>query len=156
MTFRRQFATTIRRYPALFYIPNYVYRFFQTKYSLGVVGVVFNEKEEVLLVEHLFHAQLPWGLPGGWMDHNEDPADAVTREYREELGLQITIDALVATQRTGHNHLDVAFLCTAQNSVQALSSELLDYKWIAIDDLPPMRKFHYDTIIKAHAILQNR
>ena len=35
-----------------------------------------------------------WSLPGGGMNHNEVPADAVQREVKEELGLALTPDKI--------------------------------------------------------------
>jgi 8-oxo-dGTP diphosphatase len=35
-----------------------------------------------------------WGLPGGHVESDEDPAEAVIRETREETGLQVTVDNL--------------------------------------------------------------
>ncbi|WP_435746625.1 NUDIX hydrolase [Nocardioides sp. SYSU DS0663] len=32
-----------------------------------------------------------WTLPGGGVDHGEDPRDAVVREFREETGLEVTV-----------------------------------------------------------------
>ncbi len=42
-----------------------------------------------------------WTLPGGYMDHNEDPASGCVRETQEELGLTIALDDSppVITQR---------------------------------------------------------
>lgn len=41
------------------------------------------------------HHQGAWTLPGGGVDHGEDPRVAVRREVTEETGLDITVDALL-------------------------------------------------------------
>lgn len=153
MSVRHNLATTIRRAPILMRIPYYLYRLIQPKYSIGVIGVVFNEQREVLLVEHVFHPQLPWGVPGGWIGKNEDPAKAVARELSEELRLSVEVKRLLMMERTQRNHLDVAYLCDAQNSVGDISYELLQYRWCQLDEMPRLKRFHYDAIMQAHALL---
>ena len=132
-------------------VPYYTYRFFQPKYSIGVIGVVLNQASEVLLVEHVFHPRIPWGLPGGWIGFNEDPSVAVIREFREELSLEISIVSLLLTKRTQFNHLDIAYLCESNNDIGELSYELLGFKWFSKSNLPPLHKFHYEAITAALA-----
>ncbi|MBZ0287924.1 MAG: NUDIX hydrolase, partial [Anaerolineae bacterium] len=83
--FWRGVAMTIRRAPWLAITARALWRIRQARFSAGVVGVVFNDAGDVLLVEHVFHPYTPWGLPGGWVDHREDPARTLEREMREEL-----------------------------------------------------------------------
>jgi 8-oxo-dGTP diphosphatase len=53
--------------------------------------------EQVLLTRHSPHGPRPgtWSLPGGGVEHGEDPAGAVLREVREETGLDATIGQLL-------------------------------------------------------------
>ena len=37
-----------------------------------------------------------WTLPGGGLDFGEDPEDAVVREFKEETGLVVKVNGLVA------------------------------------------------------------
>lgn len=152
LNFRNRLALILRRFPLLVRFLYSVYRIIQPKFTIGVTGVVFNQNGQVLLVEHLFHPKIPWGLPGGWIDNNEDPAAAVQRELREELALNVTIKSLVHTEKTQYNHIDIAFLCHANNEIGSLSYELLAYRWHDTNTLPRLHKFHYDAIVQAHAL----
>lgn len=143
---RQYLANVIRHIPKLMLIPYYTYRFFQPKYSVGVVGIVINEQREILLVEHVFHPKLPWGLPGGWIGFNEDPSETVVREFSEELGLTVKADNLLLMRRTQYHHLDIAYLCKAQSAIGELSYELLRYAWFSQENLPHLREFQYDAI----------
>lgn len=148
----RLIARIFSAYPWTLRIPYYLYRFFQTKYSMGVVGIIWNEQGEVLLVEHVFHPRHRWGLPGGWIGNDEKPADALIRELEEELGLLATAETLVLFDKTQRNHLDFAYTCSIQNTVQKLSGELLAYDWFAPNALPKLHPFQYQAIINAQKL----
>ncbi len=51
----------------------------------SVTGIVFDEQRRVLLVRH--RDIDVWSTPGGSIEPNETPADAVVREVWEETGL---------------------------------------------------------------------
>ena len=132
----------IRRFPFLTRLPFLVYRRFQARFTAGVVAAVFDDADRVLLVEHAWHPRHPWGLPGGWVDADEDPSLAVQRELREELQLRVRLVQTLHIARHMPNHLDIAFLCRANGDVGELSAELLDYRWARRDELPAMHAFH--------------
>ncbi|MGB7337644.1 MAG: NUDIX hydrolase [Phototrophicaceae bacterium] len=155
MQFRQQIAQTIRRIPLLMRAAYYVYRFFQPKFSIGVVGVVINDQQEVLLVEHVFHPKRPWGLPGGWIGFDEDPATTAQREISEELGLDVSIKQLLVAEKTQYHHIDFAYLChSSSTDIAKLSYELLGYDWFTRQTLPPIHAFHYLAIEAAFDVLK--
>ncbi|MFJ6853070.1 NUDIX hydrolase [Streptomyces sp. NPDC091271] len=54
------------------------------------------EDERVLLVRHVPLVGEPnWSLPGGRVEHAEDPFDAVIREVAEETGLEAVVERLL-------------------------------------------------------------
>ena len=58
-------------------------------------GCIIEEGDEILLVER---ANAPfrhsWGLPAGYVEYDESPAEAAARETREETGLRVEVGAL--------------------------------------------------------------
>jgi len=138
----RQIATLVRRFPALVRLPYLVYQRARRRYSLGAVAVLVNESGAVLLVEHVYHPRFAWGLPGGWIDVDEDPAAGILRELHEELALSARVCRVVHAEKTASNHIDIAYLCVAESSIGKLSHELLAYRWVAADEMPPLKSFH--------------
>ncbi|MFJ3825280.1 NUDIX domain-containing protein [Streptomyces nodosus] len=48
--------------------------------------------DRLLIVRPVKAGAAKWHLPGGLVEENESPSDAVRREVREELGLTVTVD----------------------------------------------------------------
>lgn len=85
-----------------------------------------------------------WVLPGGWCDFNLSPAENTVKEAKEESGLDVTVDKLVAVHDVWkHNRrqfiFDVAkmfFLCTATGGEFQNNIETTESKYFAENNLP--------------------
>ena len=52
------------------------------------VDAAVQRGEDVLLIQRKYPPMVGyWGLPGGFVERDEDPLDAVLRELKEETGL---------------------------------------------------------------------
>jgi ADP-ribose pyrophosphatase YjhB (NUDIX family) len=58
---------------------------------IGAYGIARDDSGKVLLVSGSATA---WHLPGGGIDHAEDPRATVVREFREETGLDVEVTGL--------------------------------------------------------------
>jgi 8-oxo-dGTP pyrophosphatase MutT (NUDIX family) len=59
------------------------------KFNVGVSGLITNPAGEVLLLRHTVRRKYAWGLPSGWVKRGETLQQALRREIREEIGLEV-------------------------------------------------------------------
>jgi ADP-ribose pyrophosphatase YjhB (NUDIX family) len=113
---------------------------FQTRFLVGVTGIIFNERREVLLFKHTYRSH-SWSLPGGYMSAGEHPREALEREIKEESGLVVSIDETLKT-RTDRDfaRLDLCYTGVLIGGVFTPSYEVTEYGFFALDNLPLLRK----------------
>jgi ADP-ribose pyrophosphatase YjhB (NUDIX family) len=148
---KRLVARLYRRLPLPYWLQAWLMRRVAPSFLVGVAGVVLNERGEILLLEHVFHRAYPWGLPGGWMARGESPAQALRRELREEIGLEIEVERLLAIEPDSDPHyLQIGYLCRTLGQPDRLNYEILSVRWVAPGDLPgPIPPFHQELIARA-------
>lgn len=136
----RRVAEILQHVPWFVRLMTHVYRLGRPHFTAGVIGVVINPHGQILLVEHVFHPDYPWGMPGGWVDRRETMEESLKRELREELELDVEIETVLTIRNSvvHHYHIDIFYLCRPLNNVGSLSSELLSYQWVSPHDLPPL------------------
>lgn len=110
----------------------------RAKFRAAVAALVFNEQGQILLFKHTYR-KFEWGIPAGSLEHREQPADAVLREFYEETRMQIQIEKLltVTSAREDH-HLTVVYLCEIAGGEFSPSPEISEMKYFDINDLPRM------------------
>ena len=101
MGFKRQLAGWLQHSPPLRWLLALGVRLIVPRHYVGTVGAIFNDAGQVLLIEHVFRPHFPWGLPGGWIERNESPAETIRRELEEELGLTVEIKQILLCELQG-------------------------------------------------------
>lgn len=85
-----------------------------------------------------------WSLPGGWCDVDCSVAENVVKETREEAGLTVKPELLIAVQdRCKHNKPNYAYgvikhfvLCSLVGGEFVLNIETTGIGWFAEEELP--------------------
>lgn len=85
-----------------------------------------------------------WSLPGGWVDVDLSVKENTIKEVKEEAGLDVTADRVIAVQdREKHNLPVYAYkickifiLCTVIGGEFHQNSETLESRYFGIDELP--------------------
>lgn len=111
-------------------------RLFQDQFLVGVSGIFFNEKDEVLLFKHTYR-QVMWSLPGGYMKAKEHPIEGIEREIMEESGLTVSVeDQLKIRTDRQSSRLDICFVGRFIGGQFHESAEVSDAQFFAFENIP--------------------
>lgn len=101
-----------------------------SKFTVGVAAVCLNPQGQMLLLEHRFHNENPWGFPGGWVDRGESPLQGIVREVREETGLEATVQGVLSVTGDGE-WVEIFYLCHVPDEPPVIqASEATGYCWV--------------------------
>ena len=87
-----------------------------------------------------------WSMPGGWCDYDMSPAESTVKEAKEEAGLDVVIDRLIAVQdREKHNEpayvykvVKIFYLCHAVGGSFTSNIETSDSRYFSEEEIPPL------------------
>ena len=112
-------------------------RFTHTRFTVTAGAVIFNDQKQVLLLKHRFRAGSGWGLPGGFLERGEQPIDALRRELREEIGLELEdVEIFASRSFEKPKQVEVLFRARANANVKPLTMEVERAEWFSLDSLP--------------------
>jgi 8-oxo-dGTP diphosphatase len=111
----------------------------------GVAAIILDDDENVLInrrTDRTGHAPGLWSLPCGVVEEGESPEDALKREMKEELGVEVAVEKLIS-RRTFDNRADgrwvaYGYLCSIVQGIPGImepqkSEEL---KFVPLDKIP--------------------
>jgi 8-oxo-dGTP diphosphatase len=106
---------------------------------IPVVGAVIFRNGKILAAQRKSESKLGglWEFPGGKIEPNESPRDALTREINEELEAEIEIHEEICTTIYEYDFATIkltTFRCTIQTDILTLN-EHQDAKWLNTDDI---------------------
>lgn len=109
--------------------------------KLDVRGAVFQD-DKILLVKE--RSDQLWTLPGGWVDVNESPSEAVCKEIYEESGFKTKAIKLMALfDKNKHPHpiqlphtYKIFFICKLVGGEKKASIETSEIEFFEKDQLP--------------------
>lgn len=112
-------------------------RFTHTRFTVTAGAVIFNDQKQVLLLKHRFRAGTGWGLPGGFLERGEQPIEALRRELREEIGLELEdVEIFASRSFEKPKQVEVLFRARANANVKPLTMEVERAEWFSIESLP--------------------
>jgi len=117
------------------------------KFVCGVCAVVHSGDGRILLLKHrLWPPQHQWGFPGGWAKAGERHEDTVSREVREETGLDVRVGQLLKVRSGFRYRVEFYYEASLISGLDQLileASEILEARLFRLDDLPrEMPRFH--------------
>lgn len=102
----------------------------------AVKAIILNDKNEFIVLQRRIDGKAgDWDLPGGLVEPNEQPAKALLREIKEELGVKVKIITPSSTWsffRASDKKTVTAqnYICQFKGGKIKLSHEHTDYIWI--------------------------
>jgi len=118
----------------------FLMRVLQDQFLIGVTGIFFNDKNQILVFKHSYR-QTSWSLPGGYLKGKEHPAEGLEREIKEESGFIVSADEQMKT-RTDREvaRLDLCYVGKCIGGEFIPSTEVVEYGFFSFENLPLIPK----------------
>lgn len=114
------------------------------KFVVGTSVLIQNKHGEILLFNHFYRKDIPWGFPGGYVMRGENPDQAIQRELSEESGLQIkNLQLLEVIQSPEMPRLEILFRGELDEEIDFVPSiEVTKAQFFPLDQLPELIPEH--------------
>ena len=112
----------------------------QTRFTVTAGALIFNDAGQILLLKHRFRAGSGWGIPGGFLERGEQPEQALRRELREEIGLEVShVEIFSARSFKRPRQVEILFRCRANVRIGQLKPRTMEVEkaeWFSLQNLP--------------------
>lgn len=103
--------------------------------TIRVVAAVMERDGRYLITQRRSTAVLPllWEFPGGRVEEGENDADALRREIRERLGVEVCVGQLIsfASHRYAHYTVDLHLYECELLEEELACHGVRDYRWVS-------------------------
>ena len=128
-----------------------IYWFILRPRTQGVICLILSG-DELLLIRHTY-GRTAWTLSGGGLKSNETKEEAVKREVKEELGLNITPEYIGEFTHNPEHKIDTVFCFVArmekiEPKIDHL--EIKEAKWWNINNLPRDHSMSLKRVLLMH------
>ena len=107
------------------------------RFAVTAGAVIIDNLGRVLLLKHRFRPGTGWGMPGGFMQEGEQPEEALRRELREEVGLEVEkLELLITRAFKVPRQVEIVFTARAIGDTNELNFEIQKAAWFFPDELP--------------------
>lgn len=122
-------------------------------------AVCVDGEGRVLLTKRAIEPHLgAWDLPGGFVEEDEHPLEALRRELREETGLEIEPVEFLGVwmdryggESTAQTTLNLFWTARVVGGEPRAADDVSELRWFAAPELPPPRELAFDCVAKALA-----
>jgi ADP-ribose pyrophosphatase YjhB (NUDIX family) len=128
-----------------------IYWFIFRPQTQGVICLLLSG-DELLLIRHTY-GRSTWTLSGGGLKKNESKEEAVKREVKEELGLDITPEFIGEFTHNPEHKIDTVFCFVAKMEKREPKidhREIKEAKWWNINNLPEDHSMSLQRVILMH------
>jgi 8-oxo-dGTP diphosphatase len=112
----------------------------QPRFTVTAGAVIEDERGRVLLLHHVFRKGSGWGIPGGFLTKGEQPEEALRRELREEVRMELeSAEVVIVRTLARPRQVEIIFRCRARADAiprERQSAEVDRAGWFARDSLP--------------------
>jgi len=109
-----------------------------------VAGVVTKKNEKVigLIKRAIEPGKGKWALPGGFIEIDENPQDALIREVKEEIGIKGKIQGLIGVygdkSKTYDKIIVIGYQFLTLSDKYNLGKEVEEFKFFTLSQMPPI------------------
>ena len=118
-------------------------------FHIGAFAIILGERDEALLC--LREDLNIWNLPGGRVEQDESPWEAVVREVEEETGLEVRVERLAGVYwRPRESEVAFSFVCRVVGGEVRRTWEAVETGYFALEEVPERsNRRHVEMVLDA-------
>jgi mutator protein MutT len=111
---------------------------------VGIGAVVLNERKIILIERGNEPSKGKWTIPGGLVELGETPEQAVIREAKEEINLDVENPTLIdvvsnvdidENGKIKYHYIIIDYFVHVKNGIAKASSDAADLRWVPFDEV---------------------